>query len=181
MPQAEALPEAAAVAVARARFDEAKQELEEAQTLLDLAYAAQRTERWNAEYARASQASLYATNPGDDERPYILPFGKDYPKWNPRDVENAAFGKGWLAHMSVLMCKRTDVLRTKPSRMIFTSGVELPDRDKIGQRFLARHDQTGAKLGEYEIVGILQYNQDGDVWRIVGEVPDEKFSQNTYK
>lgn len=128
-------------------------------------------------------SDFYATDPKHDVRPYVLPFGKGYPKWSPFDVDNAAFGKSWLAGDTVLVCKRYDQHRTRPSRVIFTSESihKLSNRDKIGQRFTARHDQTGARLGEYEIVGLVGYDADGEVEVVVGDVPDVKYSVNTYK
>lgn len=110
----------------------------------------------------------------------VLPFGRDYGKWNPRDVENAAFGKNWLAGSTAIICKRLDEQRTRPTRLVFTSGSP-SEGDKIGSRFMARHDQTNAALGEYEVVGLVMYDQDGNVARIVGDVPNIKFSQSTYK
>lgn len=126
----------------------------------------------------------FATDPGHDVRPYILPFGRDYGRWNPRDVNNAAFGKSWLSNMVALICLREDQPRTRPSRLIFSSlsgSEEVPERDRIGQRFTARHDQTNALLGVYRIVGIVRYDSEGKILKIVGDVPNVKLSQNTYK
>lgn len=130
---------------------------------------------------KAGEDEFFATFPDHDVRPYILPFGREYGKWNPKDVDNAAFGKGWLAGMFAMICKRTDQVRTRPSRLIFSSGSFPAESDKIGQEFTARHDQTGAFLGEYQIVGLVMYDQEGNVARVVGDVPDVKYSQNTYK
>lgn len=116
-----------------------------------------------------------------DSRPYVLPFGREYGKWNPMDVDNAAFGKSWLANSQALICTRLDQPRSKPSRLIFTSGVGPSKSDLIGTVFEARHDQTGSRLGDYRIVGIVEYDTEGNVSRILGEVPDVKLSQNTYK
>jgi hypothetical protein len=115
------------------------------------------------------------------ERGYILPFGQGYGKWNPRDVENASFGKSWLSGMVAIICFREDQERQHPSRLIFTSDGLPSERDRIGARFTARHDQTGAKLGVYRIVGLVFYDRDGDVLRIEGDVPERKLAQATYK
>ena len=118
------------------------------------------------------------------ERPYVLPFGRDSKKWSPYDVENAHFGKNWLRGMYALICHRTDEVRTRPSRLIFSHGSPLNELgiDLIGQEFVARHDQTNAKLGVYKIVGLVIWDSEkGDVLRTAGDVPDVKLSQNTYK
>jgi hypothetical protein len=130
-----------------------------------------------------ANGQYFATDPGHDVRPYILPFGREYGRWNPRDVANAAFGQNWLKDMVALVCLREDQPRTRPSRVIFSHNPgELSERDKIGQRFTARHDQTNALLGEYRIVGIVRYSsEDGSVEKIVGDVPNVKLTQNTYK
>ena len=119
-------------------------------------------------------------------RPYILPFGKGYGKFNPHSVEDAAnheFGQGWLAGMTAIICQRIDVEREGPSRLIWTAGHVMPgnDRDLIGSEFTARHDQTGALLGMYRIVGLALYDRKGVLAVAVGNVPDRKFSQSTYK
>lgn len=170
-----------------------EQNVRTAQAALDAAKAEVEQERKLERMARQAAAVLAVTEADDSdfvakdptsrysERPYVLPFGREYGRWNPRDVENAAFGKSWLAGSTALICKRIDEARTRPSRLIFTSGTLLHDSDKIGNVFTARHDQTNAKLGVYEIVGLVFYGPTGDVARIVGDVPDAKLSQNTYK
>lgn len=131
----------------------------------------------------APEDAFRAFEPKYDVRPYVLPFGREYPMWNPRDVENAPFsGKSWLAGMTAIICSRTDEERSRPSRLIFTSSNGVPDEhDKIGQRFEARHDQTGKRLGDYRIDGLVIYSGEGEVLRIVGDVPNVKFHMNTYK
>ena len=137
----------------------------------------------NDRVRNASDYDFYIGAPKyGDERPYVLPFGKSTPRWNVDDVENFTFGKDWLGHAIGIVCQRTDVDRTRPSRLIFTSGSGMPaDSDKIGNVFLARHDQTGAKLGVYEIVGLVFWDTDGNPLRKVGNVPDVKYALNTYK
>lgn len=115
------------------------------------------------------------------EKGYVLPFGREYSKWNVTDVENHPFGQAWLTGMMGLICKRIDVPRNRPSRVIFASGSQPAADDRVGNSFIARHDQTNAFLGEYEVVGIVVYGTNGNVVRIVGEVPSAKLSLNTYK
>ena len=102
------------------------------------------------ELAMAGGHDMYYVDPNyTGTRPYILPFGREYGKWSAYDVEHHPFGRMWLAEMHALVCKRTDVPRQNPSRIIFSSGQPLSHDDRIGSQFTARHDQTGAKLGEY--------------------------------
>lgn len=107
----------------------------------------------------------------------VLPFGKDAGKWNAADVEGAYFGKSWLAGMTSLICKKDE--RTRPTRIVFTSGLE-GDR-YLGNSFDARHDQTGARLGYYTVVGFVEYDSEGEVLREAGDVPDMKLAQSTFK
>lgn len=116
------------------------------------------------------------------ERPYVLPFGKGYARFNPlddADRENHEFGPTWTAGMTAIICKKDE--RENPTRLIWTSGYVRRGFDNIGERFVARHDQTGAKLGEYEIVGLAFYGPDGKLARTIGDVPNRKFAQSTYK
>lgn len=167
---------------AQAEAEAAHLRMVEAKRAFDAELNEKLKERQLRGYQRAQESSLFAENPTHDVRPYILPFGRGYAKFNPlKDGPIHEFGQKWLSNMTALICRRLDEKRTRPSRLIWTSGVNLPDRDKIGQKFTARHDQTGARLGEYEIVGIVQYDIDGNVWRTAGDVPDVKFTQATYK
>jgi len=131
----------------------------------------------------ASVESFMASEPTPSwsERDYILPFGRKSGKWSPYDVDEAEFGKDWLEDTTALMCLRRDEARSYPTRLIFASGLDLAEMDKIGNQFTARHDQTNAKLGVYEIVGLVFYGEGGDIIRTVGDVPHRKISQNTYK
>lgn len=185
------------VTAAQAAFNAAEAQLEEARAALTAKQNVERGLRQRAaiDAVMAAPESDFYTLAGpkfeegrtishyavSDVRPYVLPFGRDFGRWSPFDVENAAFGKSWLGNSTALIVKRRDQSRTKPSRLIFTSGVLLRDSDKIGNVFVARHDQTNAILGVYEIVGLVFYSPEGNVARSVGETPDVKLSQNTYK
>lgn len=120
----------------------------------------------------------YASKPTwTGERDYVLPYGP--PKVSPFDVEHMPYGAD---NQLALVCTRTDQPRTRPSRLIFTGGGHRPDTlDRIGCSFRARHDQTGALLGTYAIVGIVAYGIGGHIVRIEGSVPDVKLALNTYK
>lgn len=175
-------------------MDELRQNVKDAQEALVAAQKVEQEARY-VEHKTRLQASLDEVMAAADEdfytknadaapdRPYVLPFGREYGKWDPRDVETSAFGQDWLAGMTALVCQRIDQDRSRPSRVIFTSDATagLRDSDGIGSVFLARHDQTGAKLGVYKIVGLVIYGTEGEVARVVGDVPAGKYSQNTYK
>lgn len=143
--------------------------------------------RMHADYDRAMALgrNMYVLPGGRKEwmgkRPYILPFGRVYAKWAFWDVENHYFGQRWLGNMYAIICKRIDQERSRPTRLIWSSGLPPRDSDRIGVSFDAYHDQTGKKLGVYEIVGLVVYDPFGNVGRIVGDVPTVKLSQSTYK
>lgn len=169
--------------------DEPRKAAQEFHTLIDeaLHQALEPVRRTAAQF----KFDLFAKDPSYDVRPYILPFGKEYPMWNVLDVENHPFGKSWLEGTAALVCYREDEKRSRPSRIIFTSvgmdderGIpnEVSERDKIGQRFEARHDQTNGRLGRYKIVGVVLYGKDGDVFQTEGDVADQfKLRMATYK
>jgi hypothetical protein len=158
-------------------------EVEEAISSLKDKQEDQKTD--NEERFIAAQPDYYfrasVPTPSYSERPYVLPFGRQYPKLSPWDTHEHPFGKSWLAKETALICLRTDEPRTRPTRIIYTSGISLNETDKIGNEFIARHDQTNAKLGVYKIVGLVFYDREGDVLRAVGDTPNYKMSLNTYK
>jgi len=135
--------------------------------------------------AAAGSREMYEVQEGEiydyGDRPGVLPFGRDFAKWSPWDTSNAPFGQAWLGNMVALICKRLDETRTRPTRLIFCSGSVPRTVDRIGTAFTARHDQTGARLGRYKVVGIAVYDPDGYLGRVVGDVPDVKFACSTYK
>jgi len=139
----------------------------------------------NFDAAMAGDISMFALQEGDvarrQERNYVLPFGSMYKRWNPRHVEDAPFGREWLGNMQALICRRLDQERTRPTRLIFTSGLPFAESDRIGVRFIARHDQTNKKLGDYGIAGVVVYDPWGYVGRIIGNVPNVAFACSTYK
>lgn len=168
---------------------------EEWQRVKDDPLAAKYWLRKCADYELAKQAGreVYYTDGPEfhADRSYVLPFGP--PRWNPLDTASFAdksvtwFShrtepRDWLGGMVGIVCMRRDQERQKPSRLIFTYGQPPSATDRIGVRFTARHDQTGAKLGEYEIVGLVVYSPIGEVGRVEGDVPaTASLAVNTYK
>jgi len=151
--------------------------------------AHERLDRMQAQARTEHDAKVDGMTPADlvDPDPqyrgvadYVLPFGREYGKWSALDPESHPFGKQWLGQSSALICKRLDQDRTRPTRIIHTSGVA-GGKDRIGNVWEYRHDQTGARLGEYEIVGVVVYGSDGSVALVAGDVPATKMSLSTYK
>ena len=169
----------------------AKELAEQAEAMVKMAWDKRsqirklRLETADAKVRSADDAQFYATDEELEwsERPYILPFGREYAKWSPFDVDEHPFGRDWLTGMMGIVVLRTDEARSRPTRIIFSSSSGVPHKsDKIGQEFLARHDQTGAKLGVYRIVGLVLYSPNGSVARTIGDVGGgSKLSLNTYK
>lgn len=175
-------------------LEAAQADLDAAQHRVDKAYAAiteaqlsEIDDSYRESYDRMmgmSDEAFVADAPGFDERPYVLPFGNGYAKFNPHspeDIQEHNFGATWFANMTAIICKKDE--RSRPTRLIWTSGYAGvgDDHDKIGQRFQARHDQTNGNLGIYEIVGLAFYGPDSSLARTVGDVPNIKFAQSTYK
>jgi hypothetical protein len=111
---------------------------------------------------------------------YILPFGREYRKWNPLDPAAHPFGKEWLAGGSTILCQRTDEARDFATRAVHTSGAVSEDF-RVGNTWTFRHDQTNGRLGTYKVVGIVMYGPDGEVARTAGVVTTRKLSLNTFK
>jgi len=99
---------------------------------------------------------------------FVLPTGE---QMNPRHPEGAVyFGFGQSAYV----LRRQDILRTRPTRVITTYG----DTDTaVGEYVSIFHDQTGAFLGDYQIVGTHNFS----TGEIVGDVPDRMIKQSVFK
>jgi len=174
-------------------YDKALELIEELKVALEAAEDAaneiQREEygkRKATEYERLMELPdvwFYSDERHVDTRPFVLPFGRGFAKFNPMSDEdrlNHAFGPEWTANSTAIICKKEE--RQGPTRLIWSSGLDTRgDSDKIGRRFIARHDQTGAILGQYKIVGLAFFGPDGKLCRTVGDVPSQKFAQSTYK
>jgi hypothetical protein len=116
---------------------------------------------------------------------YILPYGREYSKWNPMDPTSHCFGRDYMAGMIAVVLKRIDQPRkAAATRVIVGAGSEVYNDWKIGNVWRIRHDQTGAALGTYEVVGEVTYarNEDGDaaVRDAIG-VTDMKLSVACFK
>lgn len=131
----------------------------------------------------ADRNEFYLPEPAYLGERAVLPFGNTVTpnKLSVYDTESHPFGKSWLAHTAALVVLRTDQNRTRPTRLVYTAGTRIDRGDRIGATFTARHDQTGSKLGVYRIVGIVIYDGDGNVARVVGDVPETKLALSTYK
>jgi len=115
------------------------------------------------------------------EAPYILPLGRNYGKCNPLKPDTFPFGgSDWLKGDSVFVLERLDKSRNGPSRIVIGSGYGYASW-RIGNEWTCRHDQTGAKLGEYRVVGIVVYDEQGQVARVEGNVPDKALSAAVFK
>jgi len=167
----------------------AQDALKAAEAVRDAARKAEYDARNQSRFAALNaldDSAFYADAPGFDVRPYILPF-EGQAKFNPlsdEDRENHDFGPTWTANSTAIICKKDE--RTRPTRLIWTSGYAgvadgRVSSDAIGRQFEARHDQTGRKLGTYTIVGLAFFGPDGKLARTVGEVPNVKLAQSTYK
>ena len=99
---------------------------------------------------------------------FVLPTGE---QMNPRHPEGAVyFGFGQSAYV----LRRLDIIRTRPTRVITTYG---PTDTAVGSRVSIFHDQTGAFLGDYQVVGTHNFS----TGEIVGEVPDRMIKQSVFK
>jgi len=99
---------------------------------------------------------------------FVLPTGE---QMNPMHPEGATYyGKDQV----VYVMRRLDVPRTRPSRIITSYGsLHYP----LGFRASVYHDQTGAFLGDYELVG----TRDFSTGESQGEVPNRLIPQSVFK
>lgn len=111
---------------------------------------------------------------------YILPMGQDVCPggMNPLDPATSPFGTKWLMGGSFVVLSKPD--RTRPTRIVFSSGPPSDDW-KIGATWDCRHDQTGARLGTYTVVGVVLYDDQGRVARVAGEVPNRRIMTAVFK
>ena len=123
---------------------------------------------------------FHSTTPGyRGTANYVLPFDKA-DRFNPLDPDSHPFGRVWLVGMHVVMVRKTDAKRPGPSRSIAGWGPPMGGW-LIGDVWYVKHDQTDAALGTYEVVGIVTYDDEGNVSEVVGNVPARPTSTATFK
>ena len=91
---------------------------------------------------------------------------------------NPATGEGEYGEpdkqVAYVMFRLDGPTRTRPTRVITSFG---DVGWQLGEQYRLYHDQTGKKLGEYEVVGI----NDGVNGFSVGDVPDRKVKHSVFK
>lgn len=98
----------------------------------------------------------------------ILPTGKSL---NPARPEGADYYDPNL--VAYVMFKLNDE-RTRPTRVITSHGVATWN---LGEKYSLYHDQTGAFLGDYEVVGIADFA----LGYAVGDIPDRMLKHSVFK
>lgn len=115
----------------------------------------------------------------------ILPYGQGYPKWNPMEPLEHPFGAGYMSDSIAVVLKRVDQPRkAAATRVIVGAGSEMYEGWTIGNVWKLRHDQTGAILGTYEVVGEVTYAEDEDELTVVRDaigVTDMKLKVSCFK
>lgn len=159
---------AAKVDRARAALRNAEYDLRRAQDA-DRAHAAAVADK-AAVRAAADSDTFIDPNPGTYGDSVLLPTGE---KGRVTDGLPYADGGDWAYIMS-------KASRTRPTRAFVSSG-QLGDEWRIGNTHRARHDQTGANLGDYTVVGIVVYDRNGDVLVTVGDIPTTLLSVCVFK
>ena len=66
--------------------------------------------------------------------------------------------------------------RTRPTRIVMSAG-DLGPGFALDTWHDFYHDQTGAQLGRYQVVGIARY----DIGQMVGDVPDRALAYAVFK
>jgi len=102
-------------------------------------------------------------------------------KWNPMEPENHCFGPDYMAECVAYVMKRIDKARKAvATRVIISAGRLAGDGWNVGDKWYLRHDQTHALLGTYEVVGIVDYNEQAQVAHAEG-VTDIKLPVACFK
>ena len=111
---------------------------------------------------------------------YVLPYGRDFAKWNPMEPAAHAFGPNYMRSRYALVLKRIDKPGKALANRIIVGYGTIDDNWKIGNVWNIRHDQTNAFLGQYEVVGEVTYTDDAEVATATG-VTDIKLATATFK
>jgi hypothetical protein len=96
------------------------------------------------------------------EAPYVLPYGRGYDKWNPMEPAAHAFGPNYMRNMSAIVLKRIDKPRKAEATRVVVGYGAIDPEWTIGNVWRLRHDQTNALLGDYEVVGEVNYAEGPD-------------------
>jgi hypothetical protein len=99
---------------------------------------------------------------------FVLPTRE---QMNPLRPEGATY---YDIGQSVYVLRRLDVPRSRPSRVVTTFGAT---DTAVGERVSVFHDQTGAFLGDYQVVGTRNFS----TGETIGEVPDRLIPHSVFK
>jgi hypothetical protein len=102
------------------------------------------------------------------ETVWVLPTAT---KINPAAPQSATY---YDPDQVAYVMRRMDVPRTRPTCVATSFGTA---DGKIGDRWVFIHDQTGARLGEYEVVGIAIFK----TGETIGEVPNANINHRVFK
>lgn len=110
----------------------------------------------------------YGDNRGDTVA--ALPVGESINPANP-DRSHYAFGQGMIGYVLF----KLDDNRTRPTRVL--TGYGAVPGWTVGQAIHLHHDQTGAYMGHYKIVGVVDF----DTMETAGDVPNIKIKWQVLK
>lgn len=96
------------------------------------------------------------------EAHYVLPYGRDYAKWNPLEPEAHPFGPDYMRDMSAMVLKRIDKPRKAEATRVVVGYGSIDPEWTIGNVWRLWHNQTNALLGVYEVVGEVTYAEGPD-------------------
>lgn len=125
---------------------------------------------WTSRYGEyGSRGNPAAILPTDSSINLKKPDGNWlYDSWTENGKKPAGAGS------ALVMFKLNDN-RTRPTRVVMTAGSA--SHYKLGQEMHFAHDQTGAYMGGYKIVGIKDFTTGMEL----GEIPDRKIKMQVFK
>ncbi len=97
----------------------------------------------------------------------VLPTGDSLNVWRPGLSP-------WATGVVYVMWKTSDA-RTRPTRVITSSGAL--SGWKINEEFELYHDQTGAQMGRYKVVGVKDFS----TGEFAGQIPDLAIKHAVFK
>ncbi len=101
----------------------------------------------------------------------VLPVGKSLNPHRPDGTFFYTFGKD----LTVYVMWKTSDARTRPTRVLTSAG-PLPGW-KINAEFDLYHDQTGAQMGRYKVVGVKDFKSREQA----GDIPDIAIKHAVFK